>query len=70
MDGHGINVRIHFNVKLPQISGHLPKADTDSHFLVVAITESVNKYCVFGRHFNLKSLALRAIVRSNFRDHQ
>ena len=31
--GHVINVPIHFNVKLPLISGHLPNAD--SHLLVV-----------------------------------
>ena len=36
MCGHLINVPIHFNVKLPPISGHLPNADTDSHLLVVS----------------------------------
>ena len=31
MCGHGINVPIHFNVKLSQISGHLPNTVADSH---------------------------------------
>ena len=34
--GHFVNVPTHFNVKLPLISGHLPNADADSHFLVVS----------------------------------
>ena len=34
--GHFVNVPIHFKVKLPVISGHLPNADADSHLLVVS----------------------------------
>ena len=33
MNGHIINVPTHFNVKVPAISGHLPNADADSHFV-------------------------------------
>ena len=33
--GHVINVPTHFKVKLPAIGGHLPKANADSHLLVV-----------------------------------
>ena len=57
MYGHVINVPTHVNVKLTAIDEHLPNAD--SHLLVVrtAITDSVNTCCVFGGHFNPKSLA-------------
>ena len=55
--GHVINVPTHLNVKLPAIGGHLPNADI--HCLSVpAITNSVNKYRVFGGHFNPKSPAI------------
>ena len=62
--GHVINVPTHFNVKLRAISGHLPNTDADSHLLVVRtcyITDSTNKCCVFGSHFNPKSLAVRTL---------
>ena len=36
VNGHFVNVQIHFNVKLPLISGHLSNADADSDLLVVS----------------------------------
>ena len=54
MYGHFVNVPIHFNVKLPLISGHLPNADADSHLLVVSTC--YNGQCKqmprFRGHFN------------------
>ena len=57
--GQFVNVPTYVNVKLPLISSHLPNADADSHFWLSApaITDSANKWHVFGGHFNQKSLA-------------
>ena len=53
MSGNVTNVPIQFNVKLAQISGHLPYADTDSHLLVVrtCTTDSLNGIPPFRRAF-------------------
>ena len=57
VSSHIINVPTHFNVKLPEIGGHLPNADSIYWLSVPAITDSVNKCRVFDVHFNQKSLA-------------
>ena len=67
--GHVRNVEIHFNVKLPQISRHLP--NMESHPLAVN-TSAIHGHCKpiprFQRSFQPEitgTANLRAIIRSN-----
>ena len=55
--GHFVNVPTHFNVKLPLISGHLSKADSNFLLSAPGITDSVNKCRDFRGHCRPKSLA-------------